>query len=227
MSYVTLTANASGAARAAQEGLVVLVVDVIDMSTTLEAALDAGALAVLGASPDLATPPVALDPEAIGRLAAELAVQAGSSVVVVTEPRVGTDEERANNASRLLQGVRRGGAEISAIIPNLGAETPKICDLMGRVVVAATNTGGVAYDAAVKAGAPAVITGTVARTMKKRGTAPARAAALRAIEVAEKHQTGICVVAASANSMEDLLAAEYIMKCIVEEGFLNITKAQK
>lgn len=227
MSYVTLTANASGAARAAQEGLVVMVVDVIDMSTTLEAALDAGALAVLGASPDLATPPVSLDPEAIGRRAAALAVAAGSSVVVVTEPRVGTDEERANNASKVLQGVRLGGAEVTAIIPNLGAETPKICDLTGRVVIAATNTGGVAYDAAVNAGAPAVVTGTVARTMKKRGAAPAKAAARRAIEAAEKYHTGICVVAASANSMEDLLAAEYIMKCIVEEGFLNINKANR
>lgn len=227
MSYVTLTANASGAARAAQEGLVVMVVDVIDMSTTLEAALDAGALAVLGASPDLAAPPVPLDPEAIGRRAAEMAVSAGSSVVLVTEPRVGTDEARANNASKVVQGVRQGGAEITAIIPNLGAETPKICDLTGRVVVAATNTGGVAYDAAVKAGAPAVVTGTVARTMKKRGAAPAKAAARRAIEAAKKYQTGICVVAASANSMEDLLAAEYIMKCIVEEGFLNIKIANR
>lgn len=222
MSFVTLTANASGAVRAAQEGLVVMVVDVIDMSTTLEAALDAGALAVLGASPDVVKAPVDLDPETIGRRAAEVALAAGSSVVVVTEPRVGSDAERAQNASRLLQGIRQGGAEVTAILPNLGAETPKLCDLQGRVVVAATNTGGVAYDAAVRAGAPAVITGTVARTIQKRGSAPAREAARRAIEAAQAHQTGICIVAASANSLEDLLAAEYIMKCIIEEGFTSL-----
>ncbi|WP_003542523.1 hypothetical protein [Desulfotomaculum nigrificans] len=220
LKHVTLTANASGAAWAAREGLVVMVVDVIDMSTTLEAALDAGALAVLGASPDGAKPPVEVNPAAVGRRAAEIALAAGSSVVLVTEPRVGTDEERANNASRVLQGIHQGGAEVSAIIPNLGAETPKICDLAGRVVVAATNTGGVAYDAALAAGAPAVITGTVARTLKKRGSAPAKAAARRAIEAANQFATGISVVAASANSLEDVLAAEYIMKLIIEEGFL-------
>ncbi|AQS58533.1 hypothetical protein [Desulforamulus ferrireducens] len=222
MKLVTLTANASGAVQAARQGLVVMVVDVIDMSTTLEAALDAGALAVLGASPDAANPPVPLNPVAIGQRAAQLALAAGTSVVLVTEPRVGSDAERAANASRLLQGVRQGGAEVTAIIPNLGAETPKICDLSGRVVVAATNTGGVAYDAAYTAGAPAVITGTVARTLKKRGTQPAQAAARRAIEAAQQHKTGICVVAASANSLEDILAAEYIMKTIIETGYLAL-----
>ncbi|SHF28711.1 hypothetical protein SAMN02745133_02256 [Desulforamulus putei DSM 12395] len=224
MKFVTLTANASGAARAAREGLVVMVVDVIDMSTTLEAALDAGALAVLGASPDGASPPVELNPAAIGRRAAEMALAAGTGVVLVTEPRVGTDRERAENASRLLAGVCQAGAEVTAIIPNLGAETPKICDLAGKVVVAATGTGGVAYDAAFTAGAPAIITGTVARTLKKKGSAPARAAARRAIEAAHQYNTGICVVAASANSLEDLLAAEYIMKAIIEEGFLTVKK---
>ncbi|ABO49629.1 conserved hypothetical protein [Desulforamulus reducens MI-1] len=222
MKLLTLSANASGAAKAAQEGMVVMVVDIIDMSTTLEAAIDGGALAVLGASPDTSAPPVALNPEAIGQRAAQLALAAGSSVILVTEPRVGTDYDRANNASRLLKGVRQGGGEVTSIIPNLGAETPKICDLAGKVVVAATGTGGVAYDAAFTAGAPAVITGTVARTMKKKGSAPARAAARRAIEAATQHQTGICVVAASANSLEDVLAAEYIMKMIVEEGFLTL-----
>ncbi|CCO08950.1 hypothetical protein [Desulforamulus hydrothermalis] len=223
MKLVTLTANASGAARAAREGQVVMVVDVIDMSTTLEAALDAGALAVLGASPDGASPPVEVRPEAVGRQAAALALAAGTGVVLVTEPRVGSDQARAANASRLLAGVRQGGAPVTAILPNLGAETPKLGDLAGKIVVAATGTGGVAYDAAVTAGAPAVVTGTVARTLKKKGAAPALAAARRAIAAARQHNTGICVVAASANSLEDLLAAEYIMKTIIQEGFLNQT----
>ena len=222
MKLVTLTANASGAVQAAREGLVVMVVDVIDMSTTLESALDAGALVVLGASPDTAAPPVSLNPEGVGLRAAQLALAADTGVVLVTEPRVGTDEERMANASRLLRGIRQGGAEVTAVIPNLGAETPKICDLSGRVVVAATGTGGVAYDAAFTAGAPAVITGTIARTLKKKGSEPAKAAARRAIEAAQRHDTGICVVAASANSLEDLLAAEYIMKTIIEEGYLAV-----
>ena len=34
------------------EGMLVMIADVIDMSTTLESALDAGAYAALGASPD-------------------------------------------------------------------------------------------------------------------------------------------------------------------------------
>ncbi|GAB6182141.1 hypothetical protein JCM14036_34600 [Desulfotomaculum defluvii] len=221
MKLLTLSANASGAAKAAREGMVVMVVDIIDMSTTLEAAIDAGALAVLGASPDTAKPPVSLNPEAIGRRAARLALEAASSVVLITEPRIGSDADRSQNAARFLEGVRQGGAKVTSIIPNLGAETPKICSLTGSIVVAATGTGGVAYDAALTAGAPEVITGTVARTMKKRGSAPAMAAAQRAIEAAVKHNTGICVVAASANSMEDVLAAEYIMKKIIEVGFLS------
>ncbi len=223
-NLVTLTSNASGAVQAARSGMVVMVVDVIDMSTTLEAALDAGALAVLGAGPDSAKPPVALDPEAVGRRAAKIALAADSSIVLVTEPRVGTDRERSANASRFLAGVHLGGAKVTAIIPNLGAETANLCDLAGRVVVAVTATGGVAYDAALAAGAPAVLTGTVARTLKKRGSAPARAAALRAVQEADKYDTGICVVAASANSMEDILAAEYIMKLILEEGFAALKK---
>jgi hypothetical protein len=210
-----LTVNASGAAAAARQGQVVVIVDVIDMSTTCEAALDAGALAVYGAAADFARCPVETNPDQIGQLAGGQAVTVGTEVILVAEPRVGTDEERMGNASKVLRGLEQVGAPVGAILPNIGAETVKLVDFHGKVVVAATGTGGVAYDAAVTAGAPAVLTATVARTMKKRGTAPAREGAQRALNKAKKLGTGITVVAATANSLEDILAAEYIVKEII------------
>ncbi len=212
--------NASGAVKAAEAKNVVMVVDIIDMSTTLEAALDAGALRVYGASPDTSKAPVRLSPETIGEIAGRAAREAGTGVIIIGEPRVGTEEERRARASRTIQGVTAAGAVIEAVYPNIGAETAKLGDFSGKVVVAVTDTGGTAYDAAVTAGAPLVITGTIARTIKKRGSEPARAAARRAVAAAEEAGTGISVVAASANSLEDILAAEYIMRLIIEEGFI-------
>ncbi len=214
---VKMTVNASGAAVAARQGDVVVIVDVIDMSTTLEAALDAGACAVFGAAPDGAAPPVAIDPAAIGLLAGQAAREKGTGVVLVAEPRVGTDEERMGSVSRVAGGLARAGAKIAAVLPNIGAETTKLYDMQNHVVIAATATGGVAYDAAVNAGAPAVLTGTVARTMRHKGAAPARMAAARAIQKARVLDSGITVVAASGNSLEDVLAAEYITRAIIEE----------
>jgi len=216
---VFLTVNASGAVRAAEAKNVVVVVDVIDMSTTLEAALDAGAAYVFGASPDQAKAPVDLSPENIGRHAGLLAKKEGAGVIIISEPRVGNEEERRARSGRVIKGIEQAGAAIEAVYPNIGAETAKLGDFSGKVVIAVTDTGGVAYDAAFTAGAPAVLTGTIARTMKKKGPEPARAAALRAIEAARKAGAGIAVVAASANSLEDILAAEYIVRAIIEEGF--------
>ncbi|MBU7007698.1 hypothetical protein [Phosphitispora fastidiosa] len=223
-SGVFLTVNASGAVKAAEAKNVVMVVDVIDMSTTLEAALDAGALRVFGASPDASRAPVKLSPETIGEMAGRAAREAGTGVIIISEPRVGTEEERRARAGRTIRGVLSTGALIDAVYPNIGAETTKLGEFSGKVVVAVTDTGGVAYDAAVTAGAPAVITGTIARTIKKRGSEPARAAAKRAVAAAEQAGTGISVVAASANSLEDILAAEYIMRLIIEEGFIALGK---
>ncbi len=214
---VNLSVNASGAAAAAARGDVVVIVDVIDMSTTLEAAIDAGALAVYGAAPDGASPPVPVDPAAVGYMAGLQAVQNNTAVVLVGEPRVGTDSERLDNMSKTVAGLKKAGARLDAVLPNIGSETPKLHDMRDKVVVATTGTGGVAFDAAVKAGAPAVLTGTVARTMLKKGPAPARAAAKRACRKArELGGTGITVVAASGNSLEDILAAEYIARIIIE-----------
>jgi len=214
---VKMTVNASGAAVAARQGDVVVIVDVIDMSTTLEAAMDAGACAVFGAAPDGAAPPVAINPAAIGLLAGQVALGKGTGVVLVAEPRVGTDEERLGRVSGVVGGLARAGAEIAAVLPNIGAETTKLYDMQNHVVIAATATGGVAYDAAVNAGSPAVLTGTVARTLRQKGAAPARTAAVRAIQKARALGTGITVVAASSNSLEDVLAAEYITRTIIEE----------
>ncbi len=213
---VILTANASGAAWAARQGLVVVVVDVVDMSTSLEAALDEGAAAVFGASPDAASPPVAVDPGGVGRLAGERARKLGTGVVVIAEPRTGTGEQRKAGIQKMLGGIAAAGAKLEAVVPNLGASVAELADFKERVVVAATGSGGVAFDAALTAGAPVVLTGTVARTRHKKGKDPAMAAAIRTVEAAEKIHRGIAVVAASSNSLEDLLAAEYIYRLILE-----------
>lgn len=219
LNSVYMTVNASGAVQAAQAGQVVVIVDVIDMSTTLEAALDAGAATILGASPNECRAPVSLSPEDIGRRAGELALSGGTTVIIVSEPRIGTEEERRARSGRAISGIKQTGAIIEAVLPNAGAEITKMADFQGKIVVAVSDTGGVAYDAAAAAGAPVVLTGTIARTMHKRGTEPAKAAAARAITAAKLAGTGIAVVAASANSLEDILAAEYIMKEIIDHGF--------
>ncbi len=212
---VILTADASGAALAGSMGLVVVVVDVIDFSTSMEAALDEGAAAVFGAAPDAARPPVEVNPYLIGATAGKEALRLGTGVVVLTEPRAGGADDRRAGASWALSGIRSAGAEVEAVIPNLGAEIPRLADMKGKVLVGATGSGGVAFDAAVCAGSPAALTGTVARTLKKSGFAAAREAAGRAAARARLLGTGIAVVAASGNSLEDVLAAEYIYKEIL------------
>jgi len=216
---IYMTVNASGAVEAAKAGQVVVIIDVIDMSTSLEAALDAGAALVLGASPTECRAPVSLAPNNIGRQAGELAISGDTTVIIVSEPRIGTEEERLAKSEQVLKGIRETGAIIEAVLPNAGAEITKMIDFREKIVVAVSDTGGVAFDAAVTAGAPAVLTGTIARTIYKRGIEPAQAAAARAIKAARQVGTGITVVAASANSLEDILAAEYIMREIIAQGF--------
>ncbi|MGB4508807.1 MAG: hypothetical protein WBI26_06265, partial [Syntrophomonadaceae bacterium] len=95
-------------------------------------------------------------------------------------------------------------------------ETPRMMDLAGKVVIAVTDTGGVAYDAAFLE-SPRVITGTVARTYKHRGLEPA----LRAVERAQREwgdAAGLAIVAASRNSMEDVLAAQFIANLMLKKG---------
>lgn len=118
-----------------------MIVDVIDMSTTLESALDAGAVKVFGASPDFTRAPVKVDPERIGRIAARTALTEGVGVIVVSEPRTGGDEERLQRCQKLMEGLNSEGVIIEAVVPNLGAETPLLTHFENRVVVAVTDTG--------------------------------------------------------------------------------------
>ncbi|WP_054692785.1 hypothetical protein [Syntrophomonas palmitatica] len=211
---IIVSSDASGAFHAAREGFLVVVVDVIDMSTTLESALDSGAYAVLGASPDFTRAPVNVAPEKIGREAAQLAREAGSGIIVISEPRVGKDNERLARCQKLIRGIEQEKGFVEAVLPNLGAETPRLLEMKGRVVVAVTDTGGVAYDAAYTAGGR-VTTGTIARTLKHKGTQPAQIAARRAQELLRDDDPGIAVIAASSNSLEDVLAAQYIANLLL------------
>ena len=80
---IVISSDASGAYQAAREGMLVMIVDVIDMSTTLESALDAGALAVMGCSPDFTRAPVQVNPEHIGQKAAQLSRARETGIILV------------------------------------------------------------------------------------------------------------------------------------------------
>lgn len=224
---MNLAFNASGAVDGARRSDVVVIVDVIDMSTSAEAVLEAGALAVFGASPVGCIAPVNLNPDRIGYLAGKKALKHKTPLIIVAEPRYGDDEERKKRAEAALTGVIRSGAEVESIVPNIGGEITKLIDFNEKVALFVTDTGGVAFDAAYNNGAPAVLTATIARTPKKKGMEPAHTGILRAIEAAAKHNSGITVVAASSNSLEDVLAGEYLMKLIIAEGFLNLPQSEK
>ncbi len=224
VNTLNLAFNASGAVEGARRGDVVVIIDIIDMSTSAEAALEAGAIAVFGASPTGCKAPVNLNPDRIGYLAGKKALKHKTSLFVIAEPRYGDDEERKKRAELALSGVVRSGAEAGLIIPNIGSEITKLVDFKEKVALFITDTGGVAFDAAYNNGAPSVLTATIVRTPLKKGIEPARIGILRAIEAANKLNTGITIVAASSNSLEDVLAGEYLMKQIIAEGFLNISK---
>lgn len=224
---MNLAFNASGAVDGARRSDVVVIVDVIDMSTSAEAVLEAGALAVFGASPVGCIAPVNLNPDRIGYLAGKKALKHKTPLIIVAEPRYGDDEERKKRAEAALTGIIRSGAEVESIVPNIGGEITKLIDFNEKVALFVTDTGGVAFDAAYNNGAPAVLTATIARTPKKKGMEPARTGILRAIETAAKLNSGITVVAASSNSLEDVLAGEYLMKLIIAEGFLNLPQSEK
>ena len=222
---LNITSNPSGAAAAARSGNVVMIVDLIDMSTTAESALEAGALDVLGASPDQNNEvPVTVNPEKIGYIAGKKAVKHDSEVIVAAEPRLLTDDDksRLDSIQYVLKGIDKAGGVLGKVVSNLGKDVCKQADFSEKILIVVSAAGGTAYDAAFNYGAPEVITGTIARTNKMAGEEPAETAASRAVAIAEKHKCGISIVASSSNSLEDVLAAELIGRKILEHGFLDI-----
>ena len=224
---LNISANPSGAAAAARQGNVVMIVDLIDMSTTAESALEAGAIEVMGASPDQNNNevPVSVNPEKIGYIAGKKALKNKTGVIVAAEPRLITGEEeesRLDSIQYVLKGIERSGAVMEKIVANLGKDVCKMADFENKILVVVSAAGGTAYDAAYNYGAAEVITGTIARTNKMSGNKPAKLAAERAVKAAKRHKSGITIVASSSNSMEDMLAAEYICKEILNTGFLKL-----
>ena len=214
-----VTFNATGAAEAGRRGRVAVIVDVVDSSTSAEAALSNGAAAVLGAAPVGVEAPPPLDPAGVGRKAAALAGRIGTDAVVVAEPRIGTEEERRKRALPVLQALRSARVEYE-LVANQGAELPGLIDVRGRVVVIVSSTGGTAFDAALVQGAPAACFATTARVEGKTGWDVLGLGAKRALELAEEHSTDLSIVAASANSTDDCLAAFELARRVVAEGFL-------
>lgn len=206
---INCSADASGAWMAGKQGHVVVIVDIIDMSTTLEAALEAGALEVLGASPDQVKIPVSVNPYQIGLEAGFKAKTFNSSIVIVAEPRWGDDQERLKHCGKLISGLKDAGVNTWELAPNLGISVTKLLSFQNKIVIAVTNSGGVAFDAAHHAGG-IVITATIARTWQLKGIQPAEMGVERALTKAKKLNKHLTFVAASSNSMEDLLAAQYL-----------------
>jgi hypothetical protein len=223
LKTLSLTFNASGAVEGARRGDIVVVVDIIDMSTSAEVALESGAIAIFGAAPAGCKAPVNVNPDRMGYIAGKTALKHQTQLIIVAEPRYGTEEERKKRAEAALLGVARSGAEVSVIVPNIGSEIAKLVDFKGKVVLFISDCGGVAFDAAYNNGAPAVLTATVTRTPQKKGIDPARSGVERALESARRHGCGITITAASSNSMEDVLAAQYLSQLLINNGFLNLT----
>ncbi|HJV04979.1 MAG TPA: hypothetical protein VJ868_06935 [Actinomycetota bacterium] len=216
-----VTFNASGAAEAGSRGRAVVIVDVVDSSTSAEAALAGGAVEILGAAPAGVTVPVTVDPGAVGRRAASVAARTGTDVVVVSEPRVATDEERRSRTLPVLQALRTAGVGYE-LAPNQGAELLRAANVEGRLVVVVSTTGGAAFDAALAAGASWMGFATTARVEGRSGWEVTVDGARRAIDAARYHRAGISIVAASANSTDDVLAASEVARAVVSEGFLRL-----
>lgn len=206
---VYLTADASGAYAAALNEHVVVIVDVIDMSTSLETAMEMGAIAVFGSSPDKSTAPVPVNPEKIAIAAALLAHNLNTAIIIIGEPRFANKLEQQNNCHRLINKLTDLGARIHDIVPNVGKDIHAFADFKNKIVIAATDTGGVAFDTAYNAGG-ILSTATIARTKYLKGKDPALKGALRAYKLAMDSRKNISFVAASSNSLEDILAAKYL-----------------
>jgi len=212
--------DASGAAEAGSRGRVVAVVDVVDAATSAEAAVAMGALDVFGAAPAGAAPPVPVNPAAVATRAATVALRRGTDVVVVAEPRVGAADERLGRVAPVTAGLEAAGVSYE-VVANQGAEVAGLAALTGRVVVVVSTTGGTAFDAALAAGAPGACFVTTARVAGMTGWEVTRMGALRAIDLADRHGGALSLVAASANSTDDCLAAFEVARAVIDQRFLR------
>jgi hypothetical protein len=212
--------DAAGAAEAGARGRVVAVVDVVDAATSAEAALAAGAVDVLGAAPADAEVPVQVRPEAVAAQAAALARLHETDVVVVAEPRVASHEERLQRVAPVIRALEAADVGFE-IVPNQGAGLPGLVKLEGRVVLVVSAAGGIAFDAALTAGAPGVCFVTTARIVGMNGWEVTRLGAARAIDLANASGRDLSIVAASSNATDDFLAAFEIAGVVIREGFLR------
>lgn len=212
--------DATGAAEAGSRGRVVAVVDVVDAATSAEAALAAGAVGVLGAAPADVEVPVEVRPKAVAAHAVTLAKLHETDVVVVAEPRVASHEERVQRAAPIIEALEAADVGFD-VVPNQGAGLPGLVKLEGRVVIVVSAAGGVAFDAALTAGAPAVCFVTTARIVGMTGWEVTQSGARRAIDLAKQNGSGLTVVAASSNATDDFLGAFEIARTVVSEGFLR------
>ncbi len=217
---LSVSYGASGAYCGVRQSQLVVVVDVIDMSTTLETALENGAIAVFGASPTGRRVPFPVNPRGIGQVAGRLARDRQTGVVLIGEPRTGPLCTQRVRCQEVLEGLAEAGIWDPPIFPNMGKDTAHMVDFRDRVVIAVTDAGGTVFDVAYTAGGH-VLTGTVARTGAGRSIEPAGRAVARAVNLAKQLKLGICVVAASPHALEDVIAAHHLAELIISTGFLN------
>lgn len=219
---LNLTFNASGAYQAGKRGDVVVIVDVVDMSTTAESIIEAGAINVYGVAPKGTNIPVETDYKKITSLAVNDAKENKTSIVLVAEPRIASDSDRKKTVEDVIKEIEINGIRIDCIVANQGIETSKLTAFSKKVAIIASQTGGSSFDAAINAGASKVLTGTVVRTMESTGYENIEKAAIRAIIAANKSNSGITVVAATANSFDDNAAAQQICYEIIRKRFLSL-----
>jgi hypothetical protein len=205
-SIITVAYNLSGAIEAAKMGRFIVLVDVIDMSTTMEGLWEAGALKLWGAAPVGKGQPYT-NPYLIGRAAAKEATEKKTQVYIIAEPRVGGLDERVKRAGAVLAGIKDEGHTVGGIWPNLGAETAKFTNWQDKLVVIVTDAGGTIFDAVWQLGGR-ITTVTVARTMQMKGETAAKKGIQRAITMAG--DAPLTLVAASSNALEDILAVQYL-----------------
>ncbi|MBS4026469.1 MAG: hypothetical protein KGZ96_12445 [Clostridia bacterium] len=208
---VIWTTDASGAAVCAQLGFITVIIDVIDMSTSLEACRYLGASLILGASPVRVNCPVKVAPAKVAGYALKYALENGKEILIVTEPRHGKEWDREENAAEIISIINNGGGKIAAIVPNIGGEIGELAEIKDRVVIGVTATGGTAFDAAFNILADQrVTTATVARVKGQNSHQLISATLSRITHQALNYNTGVAFIAASRNSMEDILAAQYL-----------------